>query len=229
MSRYSNIRRHLKHGFLLHAVLQRLKRFGFECRPYIIYRERVDVPESSVLQGYAVERITPNNVDRIMDEFPEKHFVPRQWRQRVAGADIGLTVRAGDQLIGYSWAHLSHCVFKHKLFPLTNTQAHVMDTYVTTRHRGKGIAPALRQRMIKELSKVNRTEIYSISEFFNTPARNYKRTLRAAPLELRLCAGLFSRWSIDVRLRSYAQPLPTKRWVRAARSRNRIASSQQKG
>jgi hypothetical protein len=70
-------------------------------------------------------------------------------------------------------------------------------------YRGKGIAPYIRYLGYKELERLGRTRLYSISIYFNTPAVNFKKKLGAEFLELRLRVRLFRKWERDVRVKKY--------------------------
>ena len=126
---------------------------------------------------------------------------------------MGLLLTDGDTLVGYTWTSFECCrgVSVRPLFHLTDHQAYLYDLYVTEGYRSRGLAGLMRRNTYAELRRMGRTELFSISEYLNKPARRFKAKLAAERLELRLGLTILRRWRLDVRLRRYRRPLPT-RW-----------------
>jgi GNAT superfamily N-acetyltransferase len=212
----SQIVEQIKRGRLLHAVLLRSQRIGLEFRPYFLFANPPHKPDAVPDSEYQYERIDATNVEDVIENFPEKFFVPAQWRQQIAAGDIGLLFRHDGLMVGYIWANLRFCVFRKPLFQLNADQAYIYNTFVIKSYRGKGLAPLMLSALVKELHELGRTDIYSIVEAFNKPAKRYHEHVGARRLELRLLIVLFKRWMFDLRLRKYGEPVHSKRVIRAA-------------
>lgn len=214
MRTLTHILGHIKHGLIIHALLSRLAKIGIGFKPYIVYREQYGQPSDADGLSGDIEQITSDNLEQILQDFPEKHFTPRMWRERLAAGDMGMLLKEGDQMIGFTWANLRNCIYHKPLFKLTDRQAYFKDTYIVKSHRGKGRAVAMRKVTVAALQRLGRKEFFSITEAFNTSARKFKDALPATPMELRLCMVLFSKTLFDIRLREYSRPLYSRRSLR---------------
>lgn len=212
MPTIEKIRDRFRYGLATQALFRRLRRIGLRISPYILYLEKPGgLP---VHPGpYSIERITLEALQDIAAKLPDVSIDLAAWRRRIEAGNLGLLLKEGDNVVGYTWASLEYCrgIAVRPLFLLTDRQAYLFDLYVSNEHRGRGIASVMRERSYAELERVGRSELYSISEYFNTPVRQLKRRLAAQPLELRLGLTLFRRWRFDTRLRRYREQLPT-RW-----------------
>jgi hypothetical protein len=61
----------------------------------------------------------------------------------------------------------------------------------------------MRYQCYKELAKMGKVRLYSITSLFNTSAMKFKQKLNAKPLKLGLFVKLFKRWHFDLPLRKY--------------------------
>jgi hypothetical protein len=203
MSMLDRLFNQLRYGLLTRSVLLRLQRIGIDCMPYILYREGTVQALGDVLGSeYQIERIRPDDVQYIADNFPNADFTAEGWRQRLADRQLGLLVRCGKEMVGYTWADVKECGLGpgKLLFRLAAHQAYLRYTFITNSYRGRALAPALRRRIYEEMAQAGKTELFSVSEYFNTPAKNFKKKLGAVPLELRISVKLFRRWGLDLRL-----------------------------
>ncbi len=214
MSLISRIQNRLKYGLLTRSVLLRLRKLNITFTPYFLYLEKDLTPHDDV-HTYQVERVTWDNLEHIIEYFPDPTIRLKTWRRRLDAGNSGLLLKDGDEMVGYTWASLKYCrgVAVRPLFELSEKQAYLFDMYVTDAYRGRRIAPLMRQMCYAELGGLGRTELYSISEYFNRPARRFKEKLGAVPVELRLGATLFEHIRFDVRLRGFHRNLPTRWWA----------------
>ena len=70
-------------------------------------------------------------------------------------------------------------------------------------YRGKGIAPYIRYQLYKELTKLGRNKLYSISDFFNAPAIKFKKKLNAKSHKLILFIEIFNKWRFSLLIKKY--------------------------
>ncbi len=207
-------RRKRRFGLLLRAVNRRVARAGIRINPYLLYLESSagartnDGPGSTY---YSTAIIREENHGPILDGLPEGAAKRAVWRRRIAAGNPGLVLLNEEKIVGYMWASLTVCrgVAVKPLFILKDNQAYLFDTYVVETYRGKGVSGLLRRLMYEELAARGRTEYYSISMYFNRPARVFKEKLGARRVEARLSIDLFGKWLADYRLRSFVPDLPT--------------------
>ena len=144
------------------------------------------------------------NRERLISGFGSKEqILADDWKTRLQEGQLALVMRLEGELIGYTWANLRYYDPYQIRTELEPTQAYLRDTYIAKKFRGERMAVLIRQAMCRELLRRGRSEFFSVSDFLNSPAKNFKRHLGATPLELRLSVHLFWRWTADVRLWSY--------------------------
>ena len=199
------LREKFRHGLIAHIVLIRLSRLGIRINPYIIYREgSSSITENTPLEP-SVERVTLENFERLISGCAFEAQVSLDgWKKKLQEGQLGLVMRLRGELVGYTWANLKYCFHYGRRTELGPKQAYLRDTYISKRFRGQGMAVLIRQAMYRELLRRERTEFFSVSEFLNTPAKNFKSHLGAMPLELRLSLKFFGHRNANIRLRTYA-------------------------
>jgi len=101
--------------------------------------------------------------------------------------------RSGE-LAAFSWCDIEEFDFKGLGFPLRKNEAYLFDAYTFDSFRGRGLAPYLRYQLYKELGKLGRHRLYSISERFNASSLKFKRKLNAKVIGSGLCVDVLNRW-----------------------------------
>lgn len=122
---------------------------------------------------------------------------------RLKAGNKCFAVQYKGKLIGYTWCDFKECNFVGFRFPLKEHEAYLFDAYTSREYRGKNLAPYMRHQCYKELAKMGRVRLYSITSHFNTSSMKFKQKLNAKPLQLRLFVRLFKRWQFDLLVREY--------------------------
>lgn len=119
-------------------------------------------------------------------------------------------LRIEGEIVASSWCNLQRCHDQLSSFPLERDEAYLCNAATLDTFRGMNLAPYLRFQMYKYLRQTGRTKLYSITEFFNTPAIKFKEKLGAQPLKLGLQLKISHKHQFNVTLRTYR----TKHYVR---------------
>jgi len=77
----------------------------------------------------------------------------------------------------------------------------LFDLYTLISFRGRGIAPYLRYQMYKELFRLGRKRLYSISNRYNTASIRFKTKLNAKILYSGVHLELLKRWHVSSRVK----------------------------
>jgi len=141
---------------------------------------------------YSVQFLKENELNIIAD-IPEKSFKKEILINRIKNGSKCLILKKDDKVIGYTWFNLNICDLPFFKIQLKENEAYLFDAYVLMEFRGKRIAPFLRYRCYKELQKLNRTVLYSFSEYLNKQSINFKKKLNARFLILILYVNLFNK------------------------------------
>jgi hypothetical protein len=114
-----------------------------------------------------------------------------------------LGFKRGSELAAFTWCDLDECNAEFRRFPLAPDEAYLFDAYTMMNFRGRGIAPYVRYQLYKELLKLNRTRLYSISNYYNQQSINFKKKLNAKTIDLALHISIFNKWEFSRILRKY--------------------------
>ena len=77
------------------------------------------------------------------------------------------------------WINIKERGFKETIIQLKSDEAYLWNMYTMESFRGMNIAPYLRYKSYEVLKGMGRDKLYSISEYFNTPAIKFKLKLNA--------------------------------------------------
>ena len=103
------------------------------------------------------------------------------------------------------WANLSKCESQGGAlsFLLKKDEAYLFDARTFQTYRGKNLAPYLRYELYKHLEKMGRSNLYSITEFFNIGAIKFKKKLKVRPLKVYLHVTFFKKYYYTILLKRY--------------------------
>lgn len=111
-----------------------------------------------------------------------------------------------NEIIAYCWYNLKSSDSEFISFTLREDEAHLFRARTLNKYRGGNLAPLLRYNLYKYLNSIGKTRYYSITEYFNKPALNFKSKLKAKHIKLYLYIGLFNKIKRNILLKRYQQP-----------------------
>ncbi len=152
--------------------------------------------EFNEFSDYTVELLKEDELNIIAD-IPEKPYKIEFLTKRIKEGSGCLLFKKKNKVVGYTWFNLSRCSTFFYDRHLNENEAYLFDAYVLMDFRGKKIAPFVRYQCYKELHKLNKTVLYSISDFFNNQSIKFKEKLNAKFLFLMLYINLFNKFTFS--------------------------------
>ncbi len=195
----------IRHGLVLHEISGRLGRIGVRIVPYYLNVESLEHLLPSVEVGfeeYEVHFLGPEEVKEIAS-IPERRVSEEELLTRLRNGKMCLGAKFQGQIVACLWCDFEECNFEGHRFSLAQDEAYLFDAYTLYPFRGKKLAPYIRYQWYKELKKLGRSKIYSITDFLNVSARKFKSKLNVQPLEFCLFIELFKIWRFHLRLKKY--------------------------
>ena len=181
---------------ILRIVHDALVKIGLNISLYYLVEEGLPLQtlplEFDNFNDYSVQFLKENELNIIAD-IPEKLFTKEILIKRINNGSKCLILKKNDRVIGYTWFNLDICDLPFFNISLKENEAYLFDAYVLMEFRGKKIAPFLRYQCYKELQKLNRTVLYSFSEYLNNQSINFKKKLNAKFVLLILYFNLFNK------------------------------------
>jgi hypothetical protein len=181
---------------------------GIRISPYYIVLEGLFDGNQSDLEkgfdGYDIGFLGPQDMKEIsVIPGPDRVFSEEKLLLRLKEGKKCLGVKYRGEIVAFTWFDLVECSSMFYRFSLKKDEAYLFDAHTLMSFRGKGIAPYTRYQCYKELAKLGRDKLFSISECFNTPSIRFKMKMDAKLLELGLFVELFKKWRFNSRLKRY--------------------------
>jgi GNAT superfamily N-acetyltransferase len=202
MPRIRNIAEAVRHGLVTKRLLERLHRAGLHVDIRYLFREgggtgRTVAPE--LTRAYPTSVLDPEE----LCEIQAHSWASRAHLEgRIAKGHLCIVGRHEGEIVGYTWAdpvEVNDRTCDHRLEP---GEAYLYDAYVVPEHRGRGLAPYLRQASYEHLRSAGFRTFYSLSDYFNQPAIRFKKKLGAVPirlyLEVRVRRRRLVQWKRDL-------------------------------
>ncbi len=195
----------IRHGMVLQVIRNRISRIGIDISPYYFFREGADdiaIPEiKGKASDYVFEYLGQGDMRMAADN--NVGYKEEDLLGFLENGDICIGLKKDGQLAAFMWIGLKEWKFKTITVPLERDEAYLWNMYTMEAFRGMNLAPYLRYLSYEALRGMGRNKLYSISEYFNTPAIKFKRKLNARITRIGLYVSLFRRFHRNFALRTY--------------------------
>jgi hypothetical protein len=205
ISQFKRIINKFRYGLVLQVIRNKLAQAGLVFTPYYLYQEvtgTCKVPEiKGNISEYSIEFLNEEDMISLGSNargYSEQEFL--SWL-RMGKKCLGL--KYGGDVTAFMWIHLDLFDFEPINIPLKEDEVYLTDMYTLEPYRGKNFAPYLRYRSYEILQKMGRTTIFSVVEFFNTPAKKYKQKLNGKKIRFVLYIRLFKKLKWSILLKEY--------------------------
>jgi hypothetical protein len=206
MGGIDRLRDNFRHRQILQSLFKFLGRHHIIIAPYYVtveslkheYEPRAD-PD---LGPIAACLLSPAEIEEVYAH-PDSEVMAYEKETLLNERCLCFGLRIKGEIAAYMWCNLNRCHSRYTRFSLRQNEAYLCSAVTLKAYRGRNLAPSLRYELYKYLNGLGRTSFYSITEFFNTPARNFKEKLGARPLRLGLHIRLGGRCQRDITLKRF--------------------------
>ncbi len=203
---WDRVKNKLRYSSFLRIVLDGMSKIGIRITPYYIVLEGLfnrSIPHFETgFDEYDLGFLGPNDMKEI-SLIPDRNIPEEKLLIRLKEGKKCFGVKYKGELVAFTWCDFIEYTCNDHRFLLKENEACLFDAYTLMSFRGKGIAPYIRYQCYKELYKMGRHRLYSISDCFNTSSIKLKKKLNAKLLELCLYIGLFKKWHLNLRLKRF--------------------------
>ncbi|MBW2173010.1 MAG: hypothetical protein JRF69_13790 [Deltaproteobacteria bacterium] len=179
------------------VVLDGLAKLEIRIQPYYVVLEGLI---DGVLHDLEVQRneyelgFLGKEDMEVIGSIPFREISYEEILTRLKEGKMCFGAKQDGKLAAFSWCDIEEFNFKGLEFPLRKNEAYLFDAYTFDSFRGEGMAPYLRYQLYKELAKLGRHRLYSISERFNASSLKFKRKLNARVIGSGLYVDILNRW-----------------------------------
>jgi hypothetical protein len=195
-----------KYSHPLRLFFDALSKFGIRISPYYIFQEIINPQKAPALpkgfEEYEMGFWGPLEI-LSMAQIPGRRQSEKELLDRLGDGQFCFGLKKNGEPVAFSWCNLKEFKYRWDRFPLKADEAYIFDAYTCIDHRGKGIAPYLRYHFYRELEKIGRTKLYSLSDLFNIPAVKFKQKLDARKMKLNVYIEFFGKWNLYFTMKDY--------------------------
>jgi hypothetical protein len=194
-----------RYGMVLQVIKNRMTRIGIEFTPYYWFQEGIhgtSIPDvKGIISDYSVEFLAPADMKLIGTN--TSGYSEGKLLALLKAGEKCLGIKYKDEIAAYMWINLNEFEYKSTLTHFKSNEAYLWNMFTMESYRGKNLAPYLRYKSYEILHEMGRDKLYSISEYFNSPAIKFKQKLNAKILKLMLYIRLFKKFQWNLTLKTY--------------------------
>ena len=198
----------IRHRLVIQTFLDLLKLVGLEVTPYYLTQESLagqnPSPPKPFNEDCTVGFLGPEEMKSIVAN-PEYKYSEQELLEMLMEGKRCFGLNVQGQTASIMFCDFEECHFKPCRFPLKENEAYFFSAYTFRPFRGKNLAAYLRYECYRELEKMGRDIIYSITYRYVTPAIKFKQKLNAQFLTLCLFVELFGRYRRHWVLKEYKE------------------------
>jgi len=196
----------VRYGLTLHGIRYMLIRIGIEFSPYYLFQEGInftDIPEiKGINTDYSCELLKPEDM-KTVGAINYAGLSEEKLLKFLEAGEECLGIKHNDEIVAFMWINYTELNYKSTIIHLKRDEAYLWFMYTRESYRGKNLAPYLRFKSYNMLKEMGRNKLYSISDYFNSPAVIFKKKLNAKKLKLILFVQLFHKLPHSFTLKLY--------------------------
>ena len=196
----------VRYGLSLQAIRYVLIRIGIEFTPYYLFLEGIngtEIPEiKGIVADYSCELLRPEDM-KIIGTINYAGFSEEKLLSMLKTGEKCLGIKHKGDIAAFMWINLHEFNYKSTTIHLKSNEAYLWFMYTIESYRGKNLAPYLRYKSYEILKEMGRDKLYSISDYFNSPAVKFKKKLNAKKLKFILFIQLFNKIHRSFTLKSH--------------------------
>ncbi|MFC1709610.1 GNAT family N-acetyltransferase [Candidatus Omnitrophota bacterium] len=186
----------VRHGLALQELKNCLGLIGLDFGPYYWVQEGLDNSKIPGLKGdfsgHTLGFFGPEEMKIIgakSSAYPESKAL-----ERLEKGHKCFGMKYNGEIVAFMWFVFDEFSLKPYNPRLNEHEAYLSDMYTMREFRGRGVAPYLRYQSYKVLREMGRDTFYSITDFFNTSAKKFKKKINAKILNFGLGIELFRKF-----------------------------------
>jgi hypothetical protein len=203
---FNTVKTRIKQHMVLLSITHLLERIGIKIAPYYLTIESLpaetDIKFDAGLNSLNSRILTPPEVTAMYSS-PELRNFSDTINKRLSEGCLCFALVQDTEVAAFMWCNLQYCESDFIKFKLQDNEAYLFGARTMNKFRGSNMAPFLRMQLYRYLTNTGRTKYYSITEYFNKPARHFKNKVKAKHLRLSVYINIFNRIKWNIKLREY--------------------------
>jgi GNAT superfamily N-acetyltransferase len=206
VSLFKKIQVKVHYGLTLQSLRNLFLRMGIDLSPYYLFQEGInftDIPEiKDFYTDYSCELLKAEDM-KTVGAINYAGYTEDKLLKLLEAGEQCIGIKHDDEIVAFMWINFNEINYKSTIIPLHGDEAYLWFMYTRESYRGKNLAPFLRYKSYKMLKEMGRNKLYSISDYFNSPAVIFKKKLNAKKLKLIFFVQLFKKLPKSFTLKLY--------------------------
>lgn len=196
----------LRYSGLLRTVFDLLAKAGIRIAPFYVVQEGLlegDIPAyESGFDEYELDYLHEEDM-KALSEIPERTFTEEYLIERLRKGQVCYGVKFNGKPVCFNWFDFREFRLDVQTAVMKDDETYLFDAYTIIPFRGKKLLPYVRYQSYKELYRMGKIKLYSVSDYFNTPSIKFKKRLNAKIIKLELEVILFKKWRFIFNLQDH--------------------------
>jgi hypothetical protein len=195
-----------RYGMTFQAISSLLTRIGIDITPYYLFQEGINGTEIPEIKGIAADYSCELLSLEDMKIIEAVNFVGLSEKKLIDLLNAGekcIGIKHKGEIAAFMWINFIEFSYRSTFMHLKSNEAYLWFMNTMESYKGRNLAPYLRYKSYEMLKEMGRDKLYSVSDYFNSPAVKFKKKLNAKKLKLILDILLFKRLRWSFTLKSY--------------------------
>jgi GNAT superfamily N-acetyltransferase len=197
--------RNFRYGLMTKTLLDRLASKGIDIRLMYWTKEELDdvpMPEfKDNLEEYSFGFLEPEEMKTILEE-EQKGESLETWISWLEEGKKCFGAKHRGRVVAFCWVFFEYSTHGDKI-RIKDDEVFLFYLFTKKAYRGKNIAPLIHFKLYGVLEEMGREACYSWTEFFNPPAKKFKKKLNAKFVKLILYIELFKKYKWSRTVKNY--------------------------
>jgi hypothetical protein len=206
VSLFKKILTKVRYGMTFQSISYLLSRIKIEFTPYYLFQEGINVTKIPQIKGinpdYSCEMLKPEDM-KILGAINYAGFSEEKLLSMLEDGQKCIGIKHNGEIAAFMWINFKKLSYKSTVMHFESNEAYLWFMYTLESYRGQNLAPYLRYKSYEMLKEMGQDKLYSISDYFNSPAVKFKKKLNAKRLKLILFVQLFNKVSHTFILKSH--------------------------
>ena len=198
------LKQKIKYNSLFRILHDGLVKAGIKISFFYLVKEGLyrEIPELELnkFPDYDLIILDENDIT-LLSTIPERTLSKEKLLKLLKDECICFGLKKENDLAAVTWVNLKECSYGSFNLPMKEEEACLFGAYTLIKYRGENLAPFIRYQCYKELKKMGKNTLYSISEALNRQSINFKKKLDARFIFLGLHVCLFNKFKFSIPLR----------------------------
>lgn len=186
----------VRYGMTFQSIRYLLMKVGIELTPYYLFQEGInitEIPQIKCIDGdFSCELLKTEDM-KIIGAINYAGFTEQKLLALLESGEKCIGIRHNGEIPAFMWINFKELSYKSTVIHLQSDEAYLWFMYTRESYRGQNLAPFLRYKSYEMLKEMGVDKLYSISDYFNSPAVKFKKKLNAKRLKLILFVQLFNK------------------------------------